>query len=431
MKRSLMLSAFLAALSTASAATEIRYGLWDSLQLPVYQQCAAAFQKQNPDITVKIEQLGWSDYWTNLTTQMVTGDAYDVFTNHVSRYPGFVEQKQLVDLAPLVARDKVDLSVYYPSSLAPQWVLGSARYGLPKDIGSEAVFYNADALTKAGVNPNIMNIWKWNPKGTGNFENVVAKLSLDKNGNNGLSAKFDKNSVVQYGFAMNLPDWNGQTGWGSLAASNGFKLQDKAFAGKYNYDDPRFLETIDWWKALVAKGYAPPFKDLANNGVGQDALFQAGKVAMMIEGNWNVADLRKSKFKLGFGLLPSGTGVSKTIANGLADSIYAGSKHKEEAWKWVKFLASPACATIVGNSGVVFPAQKVPAQLSIRAIQKSGLDASAFLKQQARGTWAYPIDQKTSEVTAIMGPVLQDYLQDKVGADAVKAAAAKVNALFK
>lgn len=415
----------------ALAQTEIRYALWDSLQLPAYRACADAFEKQNPNIKIKIDQVGWSDYWTTLTTQMVTGEAWDVFTNHLSRLPTFVEQKQLLDIAPLVARDKVDLSMYFPKSLVGQWTYGNARYGLPKDIGSEAIYYNLDALKAAKIDPSTLNTLTWNPTDGGSFERLIARLSLDQNGNNGLSPNFDKTKVKQYGFSMNLPDWNGQTGWGSFAASIGFKIQDKPYAGRYNYDDPRFLQTIDWWKRLVDKGFAPPFADLASNGIGQGALFKAGRLAAMDEGNWNINDHRQNKFPITFGLMPRGSAGSKTIVNGLADSIYARTKHPEEAWQWMKFLASPTCAEIVGRTGVVFPAQKNAVQLSVEAAKKSGIDLSTFVRQQELGTWQYPIDFKTAEVSAIMNPVLQNYLQNKATAQDVMDAAKKVNALFK
>ena len=42
--------------------------------------------------------------------------------------------------------------------------------------------------------------------------------------------------------------------------------------------------------------------------------------------------------------------------NGLADSIWAGSKNQAAAWKWVEFLGSPDCQNIVGEKAVVFPA---------------------------------------------------------------------------
>jgi multiple sugar transport system substrate-binding protein len=80
----------LAALS-AHATTEINYWLWDALQLPAYKAAAEAFEKANPDIKVKITQTAWGDYWTTLSTGFVSGTAPDVFTDHLARYPEFVQ----------------------------------------------------------------------------------------------------------------------------------------------------------------------------------------------------------------------------------------------------------------------------------------------------------------------------------------------------
>ena len=85
-----------------SGTGQITYWLWDSNQLPAYQKCADAFQKANPDVQVKIEQLGWNDYWTKLTTGFVSGTAPDVFTDHLQKYPEFAKQGQLVALDDLI-----------------------------------------------------------------------------------------------------------------------------------------------------------------------------------------------------------------------------------------------------------------------------------------------------------------------------------------
>ena len=55
----------------ALAATEINYWLWDNNQLPSYQACAEAFEKQNPDIKIKITQTGWLDYWAEQRSEFV------------------------------------------------------------------------------------------------------------------------------------------------------------------------------------------------------------------------------------------------------------------------------------------------------------------------------------------------------------------------
>src|SRR3712207_2936719 len=65
------------------------YWLWDDKQLPAYQACADEFTKANPDITIKISQTAWQQYWQNLTAQLASGSAPDVWTDHASYYPQF------------------------------------------------------------------------------------------------------------------------------------------------------------------------------------------------------------------------------------------------------------------------------------------------------------------------------------------------------
>jgi multiple sugar transport system substrate-binding protein len=84
--------------------------------------------------------------------------------------------------------------------------------------------------------------------------------------------------------------------------------------------------------------------------------------------------IENSSFKVGFGLLPLGPNGRKSMFNGLADSIYVGTKHPEEAWQWVKFAASPECANIVGDSGVVFPAQQSGVERNLAARTAQGVD---------------------------------------------------------
>src|SRR6476620_10146490 len=91
---------------------EINYWLWDANQLPAYKQCAEDFHKANPDITVKITQRGWDDYWTTLTNGFVAGTAPDVFTNHLSKYPEYAAKKQLLSLDEAVAKDGIKLESY-------------------------------------------------------------------------------------------------------------------------------------------------------------------------------------------------------------------------------------------------------------------------------------------------------------------------------
>ena len=96
------------AIDTTNATGDVSYWLWDANQLPAYQACADAFHAGNPNINVKITQYGWDDYWGKLTNGFVAGNAPDVFTDHLAKYPEFVSQEQLVPLDDTLNKDGFD-----------------------------------------------------------------------------------------------------------------------------------------------------------------------------------------------------------------------------------------------------------------------------------------------------------------------------------
>lgn len=423
-----------AAPAASASAVTIRYGLWDANQQPAYQACADEFTKQNPNITVKIEQLGWDDYWNGIQTGMVSGSAPDVFTDHLAKFPEFASKGQLLDLQPLVDKDKVDMGQYLPG-LADLWVREGKRYGLPKDWDTIAIVYNADMLEKAGIDPASLKDLTWNAQDGGSFGELIAKLTLDSNGKNGLDPAFDKTKVVQYGFIpQGSGGFSGQTQWSWLAVSNGFKFTDGPWTSKYYYDDPKLAETLQWYADLsLVKGFAPPLADVKSLGAG--AIFQSGKGALTSDGSWTIGDyVKNSKFKLGFSALPAGPEGRKSMFNGLADSIYASTKYPEESWQWVKFAASKTCEDIVGKTGVVFPAIQSGVEASLATRKANGLDVSAFTEQALApgGTFLFPITDHGSEIASIMDPVMDSILLGEAkAADALKDANTKVNDLFK
>jgi multiple sugar transport system substrate-binding protein len=419
--------------SEGGEAVEIDYALWDSAQQPAYEACAAEFQKEHPNITVKIEQSGWDDYWSTIQTGMVAGNAPDVFTDHLAKYPEFANKNQIVDIQPLVERDNVPTDIYI-GDLADLWTRDGKRYGLPKDWDTIGIFYNKKMLEDAGVDPTVMKDWTWNPQDGGTFEETIAKLTLDANGNNGLSPDFDKDNVVQYGFIHGGQGGGyGQTQWSWLAVPNGFKYQDELWGTKFYYDDPKLAETLEWYHGLMEKGYAPPYPDVKS--LGGAALFQAEKGAMTSEGSWNIKNyVDNSNFEVGFGNLPVGPEGRKSMFNGLADSIYIGTEHQEEAWEWVKFLASPTCQDIVGGYAVVFPAVQSGVDKALAAHEANGLDVSAFTEQalDPNGTFLFPVADNASEISTIMSQTEETiYLgQTEDVAGVLKAANDEVNALF-
>ncbi|MEV0998751.1 sugar ABC transporter substrate-binding protein [Nonomuraea sp. NPDC050202] len=419
----------------AGGKVTIDYWLWDDKQLPAYQACADAFQKANPNISVKITQTAWAQYWQNLTTQLAAGQAPDVWTDHGSYYPQFVSSGQILDIQPFVTRDKVDLT-RYQEGLADLWVKDGKRYGLPKDWDTVALVYNSTMLEEQKVKPDEMAELTWNPTDGGTLQQVVAKLTVDESGRNGLDPAFDKTKVKVYGF---LPEWGdgsqGQNGWGDLAVANGWTYLDKnPWGTQYKYDDPKLAQVIDWYKQLIDKGYAPKFDKQST--LGRDAVLNAGKGAMSFAGSWTINTFLGPDAEQKFALAPmplGPAGVRKTAINGLSDAIFAGTEHKEEAWKWVKYLGSADCQNIVAYNAVVFPAVKTASEKAAAAHEAKGRDVKAYLdptKTQG-GTFLLPITDHGNEISQIVQDAIHSIVLGQIGtAEGLKKANDQVNALF-
>lgn len=433
MKSQLTVLAALAAGACASAqATEVKYMLWDSNQLPAYKQCAADFEKKNSNITIKMTQSGWNDYWTTISTGFISGTAPDVFTNHLAKYPEFARNAQLLDLAPLIQRDKLDTAAY-TSGLYENWGRDGKQYGLPKDWDTISFVVNMEMAKKAGVSLADLQTMNWNPKDGGSFEKIVRKLTVDAAGNNASSPAFDKKKVVVYGYQNpGAGGMMGQTEWGHFAVSNGFKYQDKPWDPKFYYDSPKLAETLDYLAGLPGKGVSASLQNIKS--LGADALFVAKKVAIVPQGSWMITYYKNNaKFDTAWVPLPTGpVGARATMFNGLADSIWTGSKVQPEAWKWVKYLGSAECQNVVASYGVVFPAIKGAAEKAIAAQKTKGVDSSAFLTMAKSKTYLPPVAENGSEVDEVMKSSIEAVLMGKSDATtALKAANAKVNQVVK
>jgi len=420
-------------LAAASAsAVEVKYSLWDSNQLPAYQACAADFTKKNPAITIKFQQTGWDGYWSGLSTNMVSGTAPDVFTDHLAKFPEFAKNQQLLDLTPYIQKDKLDTTIY-ATGLYENWGRGGKQYALPKDWDTIGLIVNMDAAKKAGVTLADLQAMTWNPKDGGTFEQVVRKLTVDAAGNNALSPKFDKKSVAVYGYQNpGTGGMSGQTTWSGFAVSDGFKYQDKPWDAKLYYDSPKLAETLTYLAGLPGKGLSATYENTKT--LGSDAMFVGRKVAIVPQGSWMVSYFKdNAKFEHAWVPLPTGpNGTRATMFNGLGDSIWAGSKVKDQAWQWVKYLGSADCQNTVATYGVVFPAVKGTAEKAIEAQKKKGVDSSAFLTMSKSTTFLTPMVDNTSEIEETISGALESVLMGRGdAASTMKTANAKANELAK
>ena len=125
------------------------------------------------------------------------------------------------------------------------------------------------------------------------------------------------------------------------------------------------------------------------------------------------------------------TGQRASMFNGLADSISASTDHPDEAWEWVKFLASPDCQNLVADTAVVFPAIPAAADTVKQVRADQGVDVSAFTVHVEEGTtFTFPIADYAADRDAIMGPAMEAIFTGADTASTLADANSQVNDLF-
>ena len=353
--------AALAILCTASAgppATTLRHVLWDANQKPLFERCARDFEALTPGVRVRVQQLGWDDYWPALSTGFISGTAPDVFTNHASRFSEFALNGVMANLQPLMVRDAVDGGQYEDGLLA-LWQYRGGQYALPSDCDTIALVVNMDHARAAGVSLQALQRLHWNPKDGGSLGQMMVRLTVDEQGRRLGEPGFDAKRVRVYGYQNpGSGGMLGQTEWSHFAASAGWRYQDQPWDGALRYGDPVFVDTLAWLASLPARGVSATPQALGR--LGADAAFQAGRVAMVPSGAWMVGHFqRHAKFSHAWVPLPVGpSGQRASMRNGLGLSVWSGSRQAQAAWQWVRYAGSRACQLRIAQAGVVYPAIK-------------------------------------------------------------------------
>jgi ABC-type glycerol-3-phosphate transport system substrate-binding protein len=399
----------------SAGGTTINWWTWDDKQAAAYQQCADAFEKQNPGVTVKISQYDVNDYFTKLLSGFVADTAPDAFMNSGQYLQQYASLGQLEPLDGYVKKSRTDLKQYSTGTGFYRYTDGKL-YALPMDWSTAGLYYNQDMLKKAGYTASDIDNLTWNPDDGGSFEKMVAHLTVDNKGRRGDQPGFDRKHVAVFGIgSLAVQDFTGQTSWNPLVSTLGWRMGDKPqWPSAFTYDDPRFVKTMNWVRSLTDKGYAPVEGEFlsAGNNPSSSQLLGSGKVAIANDGSWSATQYPDIP-KLHYGLAPDpkgpeGTRSAESNSNG--NMIWSGSKHKDLTWKWVSYQESQQCQTMAGKSGTFFPSIGASMDASAAALQKKGIDLSVFVSAQKNGD-LYPVPAygNGTAIQKTIQPLLQSF----------------------
>lgn len=309
---------------------------WDSTS-QLTDDMVAGFQAEYPHITVEFQSIV-QGYDEKLQIMNASGETPDVLL--MWNTPQYVESGIVEPLDAYIARDNYDMDQYYP--VTADWAKYKGQtWGLPKDVTPRAMFYNKGVFDGAGV-AYPEDGWTW-----ADFTETVKSLTNGKTGDE-----------AQYGFIALA----GQTYMlQHFIWSNGGQLtSDDGMSATGFVNSAENVETLAWFKDV----FDSSAKSLVSTGDGNpgNAEFMSGKIAMMDNGSWPIADLRNEP-GLEFGIVtppvPEAGMPFKPVVHSATWSMFAESQNKEAAWEFIKWVGGPAGAELIGASG--FSTTAIPA----------------------------------------------------------------------
>lgn len=348
----------------------ISYAFWDAAQVPYFEACVKEFNKLYPDITVKLEQSPWDEYWTKLEASATGGSSADVFWLNGPNINKYAKGGVLLPIDDRIEASGID-TAKYPEALVDLYNVDGVQYALPKDYDTIAVFYNKELFEQAGV-ALPTNDWTW--------EDMVETAT-----------KLTKQDGSVYGIAAPLET---QTGYYNTVFAHGGCIISED-GKKSGYDLPETQAGIQCWVDLQKAEITPSLASLTETeGYIQ---FLSGRTAMLVQGSWFLNRILEDENPGKFGVvaLPSINGKKASVIHGLGNCISKSTKNPEAAWKWVEFLSSEKANVMSAEMGAAIPAYGDTAQLWVE--KHPEYDLHVFMEAAQEYSYPFPASLNTAE----------------------------------
>jgi len=343
--------------SAKGKVTTLRFSFWGTPeQVKLTQEIVREFEKENPDLKIKLEHVPMS-YSTKMMTMIAGGTAPDIGYVEVEEFGAWAEKGVLVDLAPYVAKsDVIKPDDYFPRA----WDVFSYNgkvYGISRDLSPAVMFYNKNHFDKAGLAyPD--ETWDWDK-----FVEITKKLTKDENGDR---------RIDQFGTA-------GYTVEAAIWQNGGTVFDDEKKPTKCLLESKEAKEALKWLQDLSLKHHVAPSPKEEQDQTA-DMMFTTNKVSTYFTGHWMVPAFREIKdFQWDTAPMPKGKAGRATMHGGTAVAIFQQSKHKDEAWRFIEFLAGPKGQRIKTKLGRIVPTIKSVANSEVFLKQAPPENNQVFL----------------------------------------------------
>ena len=299
---------------------------------PFMEELVTQFNEEHENIKVVSNTVQWGDFYQRVPAAVQAGEGPDVGVMHLDQLPTNAARNVIIPLDDLA--ESLELTADdFTQEIWDAGVYNDARYGIPLDVHSLAMYYNTEHFDAAGITEP--------PTDEASFKEALDALQ-----------------AAGYENPFWMPQqWPSHLYFLSLTWQNG----GDPYGGDGSaatYDEQASIDAITWQRSIVEDGYSP--SDVAIDS--QYAAFKNGENSITWDGIWQINDLEETGTPYGIAPIP-------TI--GEEEAVWANSHHffitKQAEQDQNKLDASKVfVAWMSEQSGTWAGSGMIPARLSVR-----------------------------------------------------------------
>ncbi|HKN91577.1 MAG TPA: extracellular solute-binding protein [Acidimicrobiia bacterium] len=286
-----------------------------------FTSATADFEAAHRGDRVEVQFVPWASAHDQFVTAIGGGQVPDVAEMGSTWTPEFADIGALAPADLAAAGTGPDGAGRYLRSLVDGATVDGKVYGVPWYAGARALIYRADVLAALGL--SVPTTWS---------ELVSVGRAIR-----------DRTHMAAFGVAGNAEHYVLPMVWqngGEIASRRGGVWRS-------GMSSPAAVAAVQFYADLYRTEHFAPAGALSWNARDVRKAFEAGDLAMMIGGAWDLRALLAAHpeltGKVGTALLPAGpAGISDSFAGGSHLVVFAGTKKEALGRRYVDFLLDPA-----------------------------------------------------------------------------------------
>ncbi|HEY6952641.1 MAG TPA: ABC transporter substrate-binding protein [Bacteroidota bacterium] len=409
MRSTLVLAALILVLLLSAGSCRARSGdtkgivtitFWHSFvasTVPALNDLIRRFEEEHPSIHIKAQYVPTGDgLIQKLVSAVQSSTAPDVSWIHSDFIDKLVAADAIYPMKVFIdgpdGMSDEEIKDINPGCLeAGKW--RNALYALPMEGTSLALIYNRGLFRKAGLDPNAP------PRNWSELCTYTRKLTVD----------FDNDGTMdQYGFHVPVFPASGELNIWMVLQWTPFLWQ----AGGQEFDTARTksmfnseagVQALALWKKLYDE------QDFSRFGIAHDIGFASGKLAMVMDGPWNLPRYRAMKdIDWAVAPLPAGPVRRATYLAGELLAIFKQSEHPKEAWTFVKWILEPRIQAMFSTKSGYLPVRmSVQGMKEYTDFLSSDPALETYVRQMKSGEPRVQLDAHRVEVNRVLAEAIE------------------------